>query len=97
MGSARAVLVAERFNIISQLGQRGGCRSPGQSGTHYYDVVLSLVSRVYQLDIELMLGPFFGQGAFGYFRIQCHDNDYLLRYNTIGIMANRPGTMIAYA
>ena len=55
--AARAVLEAEAFDLVAQLGQRGGGRGAGQAGADDDDVELPLVGRVDQLQVELVLVP----------------------------------------
>jgi hypothetical protein len=40
----RTVVIAKTLNVISQLSQRGGRRSPGETGAYYDEIVLVLIS-----------------------------------------------------
>jgi hypothetical protein len=62
--AARAVLKAERLYVISKLAQRCGGGGPCQTRSHYNDFVFTLVGRIDQLQVKLVPGPFFRQGAF---------------------------------
>ena len=55
--AARAVLIAEAFHLIAQLGERRGGRSTGKAGADDDHGKLPLVRRVDELGVHLVLGP----------------------------------------
>ena len=55
--AARAVLVAERADLVAQLGQGRRGRAAGQAGAHHDDLHLALVGRVDQLHAEPVALP----------------------------------------
>ena len=57
VGASRAVLKAERLDVVAEFAQRGGGRAAGQAGANHDDAVLALVGRVDQLHVELALVP----------------------------------------
>ena len=65
---------AEDVDVEAQGAERGGGRSTGQAGADDDDVELALVGGVDQLLAGLVVGPFFGQRAGGYFGVEGHAN-----------------------
>ena len=61
--AARAVLVAERLDVVPEFAQGGGGGGAGQAGPHHEDLVLALVRGVHQLHVEAMLVPRLFDGA----------------------------------
>ena len=55
--AARAILIAEAFHLITQLGERCCSRSTGKTGADDDDRKLPLVRRVDELGVHLVLGP----------------------------------------
>ena len=72
VGPPRAVLVAEGFDVIAQLGQGGSGGAAGQAGAHHDDVESALVGRVDQLQIEAVLVPLLFNRSTGYLGIEPH-------------------------
>ncbi len=74
MCAARAVLDAEVEHVEAHFGQGGGSRGTGQAGTYHDDVEAAFVSRVHQLLVGLVIGPFLCDRTFGDFGIRrIHD------------------------
>jgi hypothetical protein len=67
----RAVLVAEAVDVVAELGERCGGRSPRQAGTHHDDVKLALVRRVDQLHLEAVFVPLLRQRTGRNTCVQC--------------------------
>src|SRR5690606_229777 len=61
--AARAVLVAERLDVVAGLAERGRRRCTGQTGTDDDDVQLAAVGRVDQAHVGPVLVPTFLDGA----------------------------------
>ena len=55
--AARAVLVAVALDLVAELGQGGRGGAAGQAGTHDDHLVLALIGRVDELEVELVLVP----------------------------------------
>ena len=77
--AARAVLVAEAFHLVAQLGQRGGGRGARQAGADDDDLVLPPVGRVDQLRFELVLVPLFLDRAGGDVCVEAVDHGHKCR------------------
>jgi hypothetical protein len=58
MRSARTVLDAKNFHLITQLGQGCGRRRSGQAGTDDQDLTVALIARIDELDGRLVVRPF---------------------------------------
>ena len=67
--TAGGILNAEYVHVEAQCSQRGGSRGTGKACTHNNDVDFTLVGRVYKFLTGFVVGPFFGEGTFGYFGI----------------------------
>ena len=63
VGAPRAVLVAERLDVVPEFPQGGGGGGAGQAGPHHEDLVLALVRGVHQLHVEAVLVPRLFDGA----------------------------------
>jgi hypothetical protein len=63
--AARRILEAEAGDVVAELGQRRCCRRSGEAGADDDDLVLALVGRVDQLEVELGLGPLLADGTGG--------------------------------
>ena len=74
MGAARAVLVAERFDVVTLLRQRRRGRAAGQTGSDHNDLELATIVRRNQSGVVLMPAPFFRQRAMGHLRIERADH-----------------------
>ena len=59
MGASWAVLIAETFYVVAQLGQRGRCGGTCQAAADDDHFVLPLVCRVDEFEVEAVLVPFF--------------------------------------
>ena len=59
------ILEAEALHVVAEFGQSGGGRSAGQAGAHDDDVVLALVGRIDQLQIERCLSQRVSMGPAG--------------------------------
>jgi len=70
--AARAVGIGEGLDFVAQLGHCRGGGGTGQSSANHDYLVLALVGRVDQLDLELVVRPLFGHRAVGYFGIKFH-------------------------
>ena len=57
VGAARAVLEAERADLVAQLAQRRRRGAAGEAGAHHDDLHLALVGRVHQLHAEAAALP----------------------------------------
>src|SRR5208337_2921268 len=57
VSAARAVLKAEALYVVAEFAEAGGGSAAGEAGTHDDDVVLALVGRVDQLELELVFVP----------------------------------------
>ena len=55
--AAGAVLKAEALDVVAEFAEAGGGSATGKAGTDDDDVVLALVGRIDQLEIELVLVP----------------------------------------
>ena len=67
--TAGGILNAEYVDIEAHGTQRSGSRGTGKACTHNNDVDFTLVGRVYKFLTGFVVGPFFGEGTFGYFGI----------------------------
>ena len=65
MGPAGAVVENKILHPITELGEGGGARGAGQAGADDDDLVFALVGRVDELDLRLVLAPFFGERTGG--------------------------------
>ena len=70
--TARAILDAERLDIVTKFTEGSGSRCTCKASTHDNHCELTLVSRVHELEFELVLGPLFFDGTTGDFRIKNH-------------------------
>ena len=72
VGTARAVLITEARHIVAQLAQ--GCRggSSGQTGSHHDHAKFTLVSRIDQLAVFLIVAPLCLKGTRRDFCIKFH-------------------------
>ena len=57
VGAARTVLIAEALDVVAEFAEAGGGGAAGKAGTYDDDVVLALVGRIDQLEIELVFVP----------------------------------------
>ena len=71
VGSARAVLKAERFDVVAQFAHRSCSRSSSQSGANHNHAELALVGRIDQLHVENMFVPLLLKRTIGNSRVQC--------------------------
>ena len=55
--AARGILEAEALDVVAELAERGGGAAAGQAGAHHDDVVLALVGRIHQLQVEAVICP----------------------------------------
>ena len=69
MGAARAVLDAEVIDVEAKFAQSRRCRCAGKAGADYDDVEVALVGGIDKFLMGLVVGPLFGQRAFGDLRI----------------------------
>ncbi len=75
--AARGILEAEALHVVAQLAERGGRGSARQARSHHDDVVLALVGRIDQLQIELVLVPEGLDRAGGDFGVEFHMRSYI--------------------
>src|SRR6185436_8751907 len=65
VGPAGRVVEREDLHLVAELGQGGGGRRAGEAGADHDDLVLALVGRVHQLDVEFVAVPALLDGPFG--------------------------------
>ena len=69
VSTARRILDAEVEHVESHFSQSRSSRSTGETGTYNDDVELTLVGRIHQFLMSLVVGPFFCNRTFRYLRI----------------------------
>src|SRR6516225_522556 len=57
VGAAGTVLIAETLHVVAEFPEAGGSSATGEAGTDDDDVVLALVGRIDELEIEFVLVP----------------------------------------
>ena len=68
--AAGGILIEESLYVVTQLGQRSGRRATGKAGSHHDDIYLTLIGRVDQAHVILIVFPFLGQRSLGNLRIE---------------------------
>jgi len=66
VGTARAVLNAKSFDVVTELSQRGGGGGARKACSHHDDLEFPFVRRVDQLEFEAVPVPFPHKGASGH-------------------------------
>ena len=57
VSAPRTVLIAEALNVVAEFAEAGGSSATGEAGTNDDDVVLALVGRIDELEIEFVFIP----------------------------------------